>query len=125
MPSYIENRTAAYGHLEELKIDPITMRACTPEWDISVIARMPQKGIVIKMKAGVILGQQLAIQADSFLETIDKSCYHVTGSQMITREQEAAGVCGLCAKCGHTSVDCPRLKSGRPQNKAEHMGKWY
>jgi hypothetical protein len=25
----------------------------------------------------------------------------------------------------HTSVNCPKLKSGGPQNKVEHMGKWY
>jgi hypothetical protein len=45
----------------------MTARACTPGWDTFVIARMPQKGITMKMKAGVILGQQLAIQADRFL----------------------------------------------------------
>ncbi len=56
MPSYFENRAAAYGCLEELEIDPMTVRACTPVWDTSVIARMPQKGITMKMKAGVILG---------------------------------------------------------------------
>jgi hypothetical protein len=33
-------------------------------WDITVTARMPQKGITMKMKVGVILGQQLAVQAD-------------------------------------------------------------
>ncbi len=70
----------AYGCLEELKIDQMTARACTPGWDISVIARMPKKGITMKMKVGVILGQQLAIQADRFLEILDKSCYPVTGS---------------------------------------------
>jgi hypothetical protein len=80
MPSSIKNRAAAYGCLEELKIDPMTARACTPGWDIYVIARMPQRGFTMKMKAGVILGQQLTIQADSFLEICDKSCYPVTGS---------------------------------------------
>jgi hypothetical protein len=44
---------------------------------------------------------------------------------MIMREQEAAGVCYLCAKCGHISVDCPILKSGGPQNKVECVGQWY
>jgi hypothetical protein len=124
MPTYIEY-TAAYGCLGDLEIDPRTTKACTPGWDIIVIAQMPQKGTTTKMKVGVILGQQLAIQADRFLETLDKSCYSVTGSQMHIREQEAAGVCYLCATCGNTSVDCPRLKSGEPQIKAEHMGKWY
>ncbi len=47
----------------------------------------------MKMKVGVILGQQLAVQADRFLETIDESLSTVTGSQMHIREQEAAGVC--------------------------------
>ena len=122
MPTYIEDRAVAYGHLEELKIDPRIVRACTPGWDITVEAVMPHTGITMKMKPEVILGQQLAVQADRFLEIIDKSLNPVTGSQMIMREQEAAGVCYLCAKHGHISVDCPRLKSGGPQNKAECMG---
>jgi hypothetical protein len=90
MPTYIQDRASAYGCLEELEIDPMTAWACTLERDISVIATMPQKGITIEMKAGVILGQQLAVQADRFLETIDESCYPVTGSGMIIRELEAA-----------------------------------
>ncbi len=60
-----------------------------------------------------------------FLEIIDKSLNPVTRGQMIIREQEAAGVCYWCAKHGHISVDCPRLKLGGPQNKAECMGNWY
>ncbi len=80
MPTYLQDRAAANGNIEELEIDPRTARACTPGWDIDVIAWMPQKGITMKMKAGVILGQQLAVQAERFLETIDKSCYPVTGS---------------------------------------------
>ncbi len=67
------------------------------------------------MKPEVIHGQQLANQS---LST-------VTGSQMIMREQEAAGVCYLCAKRGHISVDYPILKSGGPQNKEERVGQWY
>ncbi len=47
----------------------------------------------MKMKLEVILGQQLAIQADRFLEIIDESLNPVTGGQMIMREQEAARVC--------------------------------
>ncbi len=61
----------------------------------------------MKMKAGVTLGQQLAIPAGKILEIIDKSCYPVTGSHMIIKEQEAAGVYNLCAMHGHTSVDFP------------------
>ncbi len=80
MLSYIQDRAVAYGPLEELDINPMTARACTPGWDISVISRMPQKGNNMMMKAGVILGQQLAVQADRFLETIDESCYPVTSS---------------------------------------------
>ncbi len=57
------------------------------------------------MKVGVILGQHLAVHADRFLETIDESLNPVTGGQLIIREQEAAGVCYLCADCGHTSVN--------------------
>ncbi len=80
----------------------------------------------MKMKLEVFLGQQLAVQADRLLMIFDKSCYPVTGGSMIMREQEAAGVCYLCAKHGHISVDCPRLKSGGPQNKAERIvGSWY
>jgi hypothetical protein len=41
------------------------------------------------------------------------------------REQEAAGVCYLCAKHGHISVNCPGLKLGGPQNKTERVGSWY
>jgi hypothetical protein len=104
-----------------LKSSKMTMGACTPVWDISVIARMPQKGITMKIKAGVILGQQLVVHTDRFLETIDESCYPVTGRQMIIREQEAAGVCYLCAKNGHTFINCPRLKPGGPQNKGEQI----
>jgi hypothetical protein len=44
---------------------------------------------------------------------------------MIMREQEAAGVCYLCAKRGHISVNCPGLKLGGPQNKVECIGSWY
>jgi hypothetical protein len=51
---------------------------------------MPQKGITMKMKAGVNLGHQFAVQADRFLETIDESCSPVAGSQMIIREEVAA-----------------------------------
>ena len=80
MPSYIQDRAAAYGCLEELQIDPRTTRACTLGWDMALYAWMPQKEITMKMKAGVILGQQLAIQADSFLETIDESLSTVTVS---------------------------------------------
>jgi hypothetical protein len=44
---------------------------------------------------------------------------------MIIREQEAAGGCYLCAKCGLISVISPILKSGGPQNKVGCMGQWY
>jgi hypothetical protein len=83
MLSYMENPARAYGCLEELDVDPMTMKVCIPGWDIIVSAKMPQKGITMKMKLGVILGQQLTVQADRFLETIDKSYYPFTGSQMI------------------------------------------
>ncbi len=76
----------------------------------------------MKIKPEVILGQQLAVQADRFLEIIDKSSNPVTGGQMILREQKAAGVCYLCAKHGHISADCPGLKLGGPQNKVERIG---
>jgi hypothetical protein len=56
MLSYIENRALACGCLEELVVDPTTARVCIPGWDITVPAMMPQKGITMKMKAGVILG---------------------------------------------------------------------
>ncbi len=79
----------------------------------------------MKMKPEVILGQQLVVQADRFLGILDESCYPVTGGQMIMREQEVAGVCYLCAKRGHISVDCPGLKSRGPQNKAKLVGSWY
>jgi hypothetical protein len=86
---------------------------------------MPHTGITMMMKPEVILEQQLAIQADRFLENIDKSLNPVTSGQMIMREQETAGVCHLCAKHGHISVNCPGLKLGGSQNKTERMGSWY
>ncbi len=60
-----------------------------------------------------------------FLGITDKSLDPVTSGQMIMREQEAAGVCYLCAKREHISVDCPGLKLGGPQIKAECLGSWY
>jgi hypothetical protein len=98
MPSYLESRAEAYGCLEELKIDPRATRAYSLGWNITVIASMFQKGITMKIKLVVSLGPELAIRADGFLEILDDNCYPVTGSQMIMREQEAAGVCCLCAK---------------------------
>jgi hypothetical protein len=86
---------------------------------------MPARGITIKIKPEVILGQQLAAQADGFLEIIDKSLKPVPGGQMIMREEAAAGVCYLCAKRGHISVNCARLKMGGPQNMMERIGSWY
>jgi hypothetical protein len=76
MLSYIQYRAAA---LEELVLDPMTVTVYTPGWDITVTARMPQKGITMKMKAGVILKQQLAVQVDSFLGTMDESLNLLTG----------------------------------------------
>ncbi len=122
MLSYLENQAEAYGCLEELKIDPKNMRPCTKGWSITIEAMMPHTGITMKIKPEVILGEQLAIQADRFLEIIDKSSNPVTGGQMILREQKTAGVCYLCAKHGHISANCPGLKLGGPQNKVERIG---
>jgi hypothetical protein len=71
--SYLENQAEAFRLLEELDFDPKKARACTPGWSITVKAVMPHTGITMKIKPEVILGQQLAIQADRFLEIIDKS----------------------------------------------------
>ncbi len=79
----------------------------------------------MKIKPQVILGQKLAVQADKFLEIIDKSLKPVISGRTIMREKEAAGVCYLCAKHGYISVECPGLKLGGRQNKAECMGSWY
>jgi hypothetical protein len=126
MPSYLENQAEAYGCLEEIDFDPKKARACTPGWCITVEAVNPHTGITMKMKPEVILGQQLAVQADRFLEIIDKSMNPVAGGgRMIMREQEAAEVCYLCANCGHITANCPGLKLGGPQNKAERIGSWY
>jgi hypothetical protein len=122
MLSYLENQAEAYGCLEELKIDPKNMRPCTKGWSITVEAVMPHTGITMKIKPEVILGEQLVIQDDRFLEIIDKSSNPVTGGQMILREQKTAGVCYLCAKRGHISANCPGLKLGGPQNKVERIG---
>jgi hypothetical protein len=118
MPSYFMDRAVDYGCLEDLIIDPMNTRTCAPGWEIFVEASMPQKRITMKLKPEVILGQQLAVQADRFLEILDKSCYPVNGSQMIMREKEREGVCYLCAKHGHISGNCPILKSGGHQKKA-------
>jgi hypothetical protein len=40
---------------------------------------MPHTRITMKIKPEVILGQQLAVQADRFLEIIDKTLNPVTG----------------------------------------------
>jgi hypothetical protein len=125
MPSYLENQAEAYRCLEELQIDLKKARVCTPGWSFTVIASMPAKGNTMRIKLEAILRQQLAVQVDRFLEIIDKSLNPVPGCRMITREQAGAGVCYLCAKCGHISVDCPGLKLGGPQNKAECIGSWY
>jgi hypothetical protein len=125
MPSYLKSRAKAYGCLEVLKVFPETARACTPGWSITVEAAMPSTRITMKMKPEVVIGRQLAIQADIFLGIIDNILDPVTGGQMIMREQEAAGFCYLCAKRGHISVNCPGLKLGRPQNEAERVGNWY
>jgi hypothetical protein len=45
MLSFIKNRAVENGCLEELAVDPMTVRVCTPGWNITVTARMPQKGI--------------------------------------------------------------------------------
>jgi hypothetical protein len=47
---------------------------------------MPHTGITMKMRLEVILGQQLAIQADRFLWIIDKAMDPVTSGQTIMRE---------------------------------------
>jgi hypothetical protein len=125
MPSYLESGAEAYGCLEELKVVSETARACTPGSSITVEAVLPSAGITMKMKPEVVIGWQLAIQADIFLGIIDRSLDPMTSGRMIMREQETAGVCYLCAKCGHISVNCPRFKLGGPQNKAERMGSWY
>jgi hypothetical protein len=93
MPSYLKSRAEAYGCLEERKVVPETAKACTPSWCITVEAVMPSTRITIKMKLEVVIGWQLAVQADMFLEIIDKSLDPMKGIQMIMREQEAAGVC--------------------------------
>jgi hypothetical protein len=125
MPSYLERRAEAYECLEKLDVVPETARACTLGWSITVEAMLPSAGITMKMVPEIIIRRQLAVQADMFLGTIDKSLDPMTSGQMIMREQETAGVCYLCAKRGHISADCPWLKLGGPQNNAEHVGSWY
>ncbi len=122
MSFYLESRAKAYGRLEEFKVVPGTMGACTPGWSITVEAVMASTGITMKMKPEVVIRRQLTIQADMFLGIIDKFLDPVTGGQMIMREQEAARVCYLCAKRGHISVNCLGLKLG---DEAEHVGSWY
>jgi hypothetical protein len=61
MLSYLENQAEAYGGQEELEIDPKKVRVYTRGWSFTVIASMPQKGITMKTKPEVILGQQLAV----------------------------------------------------------------
>jgi hypothetical protein len=125
MPSYLESRAKAYGCLEELEVVPETARACTLGRSITVEALMPSTGITIKMKPEVVIGCQLAVHADMFLGIINESLDPVTGGKMIMREQEADGVCYLCVKRGHISVDCPGLKLGGSQNKVDRTGSWY
>jgi hypothetical protein len=79
MPSYLENQAEVYRRLEELEIDSKKARVCTLGWSFTVIASMPAKGITMKIKLEVILGQQLAAQADGFLEIINESLNPVPG----------------------------------------------
>jgi hypothetical protein len=78
MPSYLKSRAKAYGCLEKLEVDLTTARACTPGWSITVEAMMLSTGITMKMKPEVVIGWQLAVQADVFLGMIDKSLDPVT-----------------------------------------------
>jgi hypothetical protein len=75
MPSYLKNQAVVYGCLVELDVDPMATRACTLSCKITFTAKKPQMGITLKMKAGANLRQQLAVQADRFLETIDESFF--------------------------------------------------
>jgi hypothetical protein len=86
-PSYLKSRAEVYGCLEELEVDPTTTRAYTPGWSITVEAVMPSTGITMKMKPEVIIGQQLAIQADRFLGIIDTYLDPVTGGQRENKKQ--------------------------------------
>ncbi len=78
MPSYLESRAEAYGRLEELEVVHETSRACTPGWSITVEAVIPSTGITMEMKPEVLIGWQLAVQADMFLGIIDKYLDPVT-----------------------------------------------
>jgi hypothetical protein len=79
IPSYLENQAEAYRCLEELEIDSNKARVRTLGWSFTVIASMTETEIAMKIKPEVILGQQLATQADGFLEIIDKSLNPVPG----------------------------------------------
>ncbi len=116
MLPYLIDRAADYGRFDELIIDPMHARACSPDWNITDKARMPHTGITMKMKSGIILGQQLAIQADSTLETIDESLSTVTGSRMIMRDQDAAGVCYLCPSVDTSQSTVPYCVGRRGTN---------
>jgi hypothetical protein len=73
MLSYLKSKAKAYGRLEELEVIPETARACTLGWSITVEVVLPSAGITMMMKPKVVIGRQLAIQADMFLGIMDKS----------------------------------------------------
>jgi hypothetical protein len=79
MPSYLKSRSKAYGCLEGIEVDPTNRRACTLGWSITVEVVMPSTEITMKMKPEVVIGWQLAVQADMFLGIIDKLLDPVTG----------------------------------------------
>jgi hypothetical protein len=76
-----------YGFLVEFNVEPATAKIGCLGWDITVAARMLQKGFTMQMKPSIIFGQQLAIPEDRMLMTIDKS-YYLVDAICTFREQE-------------------------------------
>ena len=104
-----------HGHLVCFEVQSADRRATRPgSKDIKVIVTMPQKGITMEMKPGLVVGFEIASQPNRMLYTIDI----VNNPELelcIAHAQDARERCTLCNVFGHIFVDCDKLKPARPR----------
>ncbi len=105
-----------HGHLVIFEVQSADRRATSPaeSRDIKVIVTMPQKGITMEMKPGLVVGFEIVSQANRMLCTIDI----VNNPELelhIVHVQDARGRCTLCNVFGHIFMDCDNLKPARPR----------
>jgi hypothetical protein len=90
------------------KVKPADRKA-PKGWGISVIARMPSKGITMVMQPGGVLANKLAAGCDHMLININK-LYNPDQEKSIIDAQKAMGRCTLCDCWGHIGKDCTKTK---------------